>query len=72
VIFSEQGDSKVSVSLRSVPGVDVAAVAADFGGGGHRQAAGCTLVGDLIDVSSRVLARVRQAVDDSTLGRGSG
>jgi phosphoesterase RecJ-like protein len=31
------------VSLRSKGGADVGALAARFGGGGHRAAAGCTL-----------------------------
>jgi phosphoesterase RecJ-like protein len=35
--------TNVRVSLRSKGGVDVGAVAAKFGGGGHRAAAGCTL-----------------------------
>jgi phosphoesterase RecJ-like protein len=35
--------TNVRVSLRSKGGVDVGAIAARFGGGGHRAAAGCTL-----------------------------
>jgi phosphoesterase RecJ-like protein len=34
--------------------VDVAAVATGFGGGGHRNAAGCTVPGTLADVKRRV------------------
>ena len=36
-----------NVSLRSKGAVDVARVAVDLGGGGHRLAAGCTVPGDL-------------------------
>ncbi|MHB0875056.1 MAG: DHH family phosphoesterase [Anaerolineae bacterium] len=68
-LFSERRDGTVDVNLRSLPGVDVAAVAADFGGGGHRQAAGCTVTGTLADVERRVLARLRQAVDEAALRR---
>jgi len=38
-----QARTGVRVSLRSKGGVDVGAIAARFGGGGHRAAAGCTL-----------------------------
>jgi phosphoesterase RecJ-like protein len=43
------------VSFRSKGRVDVSAVAARFGGGGHRNAAGCTVPGTLADVRKRVL-----------------
>ncbi len=41
-LLKERGDG-TRVSLRSNPGVDVSAVARVFGGGGHKQAAGCTI-----------------------------
>jgi phosphoesterase RecJ-like protein len=40
---TEYGDMRIS--MRSRPGVDVSAVATALGGGGHRQAAGCTIPG---------------------------
>lgn len=71
-VFSERSDGSVDASLRSLPGVNVAEVAAAFGGGGHRQAAGCTVPGTLAEVSNRILARLRQAVDGSALGSAAG
>ncbi|MDI7275549.1 MAG: hypothetical protein QME94_06190, partial [Anaerolineae bacterium] len=44
---------------RSAPGVDVAAVALALGGGGHRQAAGCTLPGPLEAAREQVVAQLR-------------
>jgi phosphoesterase RecJ-like protein len=41
--FKESGPGEVKVSLRSRGTLDVRAVAARLGGGGHRNAAGCTL-----------------------------
>ena len=41
-LLKERGDG-TRVSLRSNPGVDVSAIATRFGGGGHKQAAGCTI-----------------------------
>jgi len=66
-LFSEQSGGTVDVNLRSVPGVDVAAVAAEFGGGGHRQAAGFTVAGTLDGVRDEVLARLRQVVGGETV-----
>jgi bifunctional oligoribonuclease and PAP phosphatase NrnA len=41
-LLKERGDG-TRVSLRSNPGTDVSAIAMRFGGGGHKQAAGCTI-----------------------------
>lgn len=43
VAFKEAADGEVKASLRSRGALDVAGVARQFGGGGHRNAAGCTL-----------------------------
>lgn len=64
VLFKERKDGAIKVSLRSGPGVDVASVAQQFGGGGHRQAAGATLAGPLADAEVRLLAALRAAVED--------
>ena len=39
----ETEDGIVKLSVRAVPGLDAAAVAACFGGGGHKGAAGATI-----------------------------
>jgi bifunctional oligoribonuclease and PAP phosphatase NrnA len=56
-------DGKVKVSLRGKGDVDVSRVAACFGGGGHPNAAGCTIAGSLDRVTETVLATVRGAVE---------
>ena len=45
----------IRVSLRSSGEVDVRRVAATLGGGGHTNAAGCTLQGDLATARSRIV-----------------
>jgi phosphoesterase RecJ-like protein len=55
VSFREEEGAVFRVSFRSKGRVDVSAVAARFGGGGHRNAAGCTVPGTLADVKKRVL-----------------
>ena len=42
-VLKERDDGTTRVSFRSNPGVDVAAIAQRFGGGGHPQAAGATI-----------------------------
>ena len=61
--FLRDVDGRVKVSLRGKGDVDVNRIAARFGGGGHRNAAGCTLKGPLEAASREVLAAVRAAMD---------
>lgn len=49
------------VSFRSRGNVDVSGIAAQFGGGGHKNAAGCTLNGPLETVAADVLAAIDAA-----------
>ena len=58
--FRERSDGSWKVSVRTGSEVDGAALCAKFGGGGHRQAAGCTLSGDLDTVKARILAPVAE------------
>ena len=57
-------DGQVKVSLRGKGDVDVQRIAAQFGGGGHVNAAGCTLPGPLPEAMRVVLAAARRAVDE--------
>ena len=61
-IAVEQLNKTVKISFRSRTGTDVAAVAEEFGGGGHKQAAGATISGALNDATQRVLAAMKKAV----------
>lgn len=70
-LFKERPGGIVRVSLRSVPGVDVSAVVSQFGGGGHRQAAGCTIHGALADAETAVLQALRAALDETTIPQAS-
>jgi phosphoesterase RecJ-like protein len=62
ILCVEQEPNLIKVSLRSKRDVDMAAVAAGFGGGGHARAAGCTLRTSLEEARRRVLAAVRAAM----------
>ncbi len=62
VIFMEQPRGGVKVSFRSRASVDVARIAAQFGGGGHRLASGATVEGSLDEARARVLQAVSAAL----------
>lgn len=66
VLFKERFDGTVKISLRSVPGIDVASIAQIWGGGGHRQAAGATLQMNLAAAQAEVLPRLREALKNNT------
>jgi bifunctional oligoribonuclease and PAP phosphatase NrnA len=62
VCFKEAGDGQWRVSLRSKGDIDVGRVARGFGGGGHRNASGCTLQGSLESVRGRIVERLAPEV----------
>jgi phosphoesterase RecJ-like protein len=62
VLFVEQPDEEVKVSLRSRGDVDVRKVAEIFGGGGHTAAAGLLVAGALDGVMRSVLDALQQAM----------
>ena len=63
VIMIRTLDGTTRASLRSKGVVDVRSVAATFGGGGHRNAAGCTLEGPAPDLERRLLSRTVTAIE---------
>jgi phosphoesterase RecJ-like protein len=69
VVFSELEDGQINVSMRSTARYDVSQVAFQLGGGGHTQAAGCTLPGPLADAKARVLPLLHQAWHAQSLQR---
>ena len=62
VLFSEEAPGKIKASLRGKGDVPVNAIAHRFGGGGHENAAGCTLSGTLAEASAALLKVVRESL----------
>ena len=67
VLFRELGDGETRVSVRALGGIDAAAIAKLFGGGGHRRRAGCTLPGSLADSVDVILHACEAAVAAETI-----
>jgi bifunctional oligoribonuclease and PAP phosphatase NrnA len=61
-LFKERANGKVKISLRSVPGINVAEIARTWGGGGHAQAAGADLPMGLDEAEAAVLPLLRAAL----------
>ena len=62
VFFREINSGLFKVGFRSKGKVDVSSLAATFGGGGHHNAAGCTVAGTLDEVRHKVFAHLEQAL----------
>ncbi len=56
-------DGPIRVSFRSKRGLDVAALAAHFGGGGHQRAAGARIPGTMDSVTEKVIPAMIQAAE---------
>jgi phosphoesterase RecJ-like protein len=63
VLFKELEGGRVKVSLRTKGDFKVNEVARRFGGGGHEQAAGCIVEGELAAVEQQVLEELRRRLD---------
>lgn len=62
VFFKELGPTEHRVSLRSKGAIDVAAVARQFGGGGHKNAAGCAVPGSFGEARAAIVAATGEAI----------
>jgi phosphoesterase RecJ-like protein len=63
VVFFKQGDGQeYRVSMRSKGEIDIGQVAKAFGGGGHKNAAGCTVTGAIAALRDDFVARIGQAI----------
>jgi phosphoesterase RecJ-like protein len=63
IMFKEMENGQIDISIRSRPGVDISPIAVHFGGGGHPQAAGGMLEGDLEQVVPKVLTKAKEVLD---------
>ena len=69
VFFKLGADGIVRVSMRSKYDVDVREVAASYGGGGHKNAAGFTAPGNVADVKDEIIGRLVGAISKGLQSR---
>ena len=66
VFFKEVGPDDWRVSMRSKANVDINAVAKAFGGGGHKNASGCSATGHLEDLKALFQQRISEQIDKAS------
>jgi phosphoesterase RecJ-like protein len=65
VFLRELPEGRIRLSLRGKGKVNVAAISGRLGGGGHENAAGCTLEGPIERAAEEILAALQQEMDAS-------
>jgi phosphoesterase RecJ-like protein len=63
VFFKEQGPGDWRVSMRSKGDIDINAIAKEFGGGGHKNASGCSARGDLATLRTLFDGKIARAIE---------
>lgn len=64
IFLHEVENHEYKVSMRSNNYVDVSAIAAYFGGGGHIRAAGCVMTGSLYDVVNNLSSHIEKQMEE--------
>jgi phosphoesterase RecJ-like protein len=63
VFFKQDEGDQYRVSMRSKGLIDIGAVAKEFGGGGHKNAAGCTVTGPVDALQKQFVEKIERAID---------
>jgi phosphoesterase RecJ-like protein len=63
VFFKQTEGDEYRVSMRSKGEIDIGAVAKQFGGGGHKNAAGCTVNGPIDALQKTFVERIEHAIE---------
>jgi bifunctional oligoribonuclease and PAP phosphatase NrnA len=68
VFFKQSEGDDYRVSMRSKGDVDIGAVAKEFGGGGHKNAAGCSVSGPIEALKTTFTEKIQRAIDGRPAG----
>jgi phosphoesterase RecJ-like protein len=63
VFFKQEKGDEYRVSLRSKGDIDIGVVAKEYGGGGHKNAAGCTIAGPIEELQKSLIEKLERAID---------
>ena len=69
VFFRQAAGDEYRVSMRSKGDIDIGGIAKTFGGGGHKNAAGCTATGAISALQQLFVDRIEQAIDGRPVSR---
>lgn len=71
VSVKEKEDGSYKISVRTYPPLNASEICKVLGGGGHQNAAGCILEGELSTVKEKILKVIEKALEDSYAGTAS-
>jgi phosphoesterase RecJ-like protein len=69
VFFKQEKGDEYRVSLRSKGDVDIGSIAKEYGGGGHKNASGCTVSGPIEELQKAMVEKIEGAIDGRPAGR---
>ena len=68
VTLKENRENEFKISLRTYYPLDASAICGKLGGGGHKAAAGCTVLGTLDEAKAKILEAVKEALEAADAG----
>lgn len=68
VTIKQTGDNTYKASLRTYAPLNASQICKTLGGGGHKNAAGASLCGDLDEVKSKILSAIKQHMEEINAG----
>ena len=75
IFFKQEAGDQYRVSLRSKGNIDIGSIAKEYGGGGHKNAAGLTVTGPIEQLQKTLVEKIEGAIDrpsTDTLSTASG
>jgi phosphoesterase RecJ-like protein len=69
IFFKQEKGDEYRVSLRSKGEIDIGVIAKEYGGGGHKNAAGCTITGPIEELQKALIEKLEGAIDGRPAGR---
>jgi bifunctional oligoribonuclease and PAP phosphatase NrnA len=63
IFFKQMEGEEYRVSMRSKGEIDIGSIAKEFGGGGHKNAAGCTVNGAIDALQKMFIERIERAIE---------
>ena len=66
VFFKQVEGEQYRVSMRSKGDTDISAIAKEFGGGGHKNAAGCTVTGGIDALRKLFIEKIENAIQQAS------